>query len=207
MLDTQVKRKYDLIAHYYDERWKGYLDATHKVAIDLLNPKNTDIILDVSGGTGLLCEKIVTKLGNKGKIFLIDISKEMLEKAKNRLSQHKNIIIRQEDVHNLNFTENYFSKIVNISSFHYYTNPQKVLSVFHKILKKNGELILVDWCRDSIHFKVHDLFMKLFSKEYVKTYSSKELIFLLEEANLQIGKVVSFTHFLWRLIGIKAIKC
>lgn len=51
---NRFKEKYDSLALFYDKRWKGYLEATHKVAIDLLEPDQNDIILDASGGIGLL---------------------------------------------------------------------------------------------------------------------------------------------------------
>jgi len=201
-----VIRRYNSLAHFYDERWKGYLEATHRVAIELLDPTPNDVILDASGGTGLLAEQIITKLGNKGQIFIIDISNEMLELAKNRLKQYENITTSLQNVHELDFDHNYFSKIVNVSSFHYYSDPQEVLSNFHRILKGNGVLVLVDWCRDSFHFKILDLFMRLFNKTYIRTYSSKEFRLLGEESKFKIEKVSRFTHGLWSLIGVKAIK-
>jgi len=206
MSKKHVIRKYNSLAHFYDERWKGYLEATHRVAIELLDPTPNDVILDASGGTGLLAEQIITKLGNKGQIFIIDISNEMLELAKNRLKQYENITTSLQNVHELDFDHNYFSKIVNVSSFHYYSDPQEVLSNFHRILKRNGVLVLVDWCRDSFHFKILDLFMRLFNKTYIRTYSSKEFRLLVEESKFKIEKVSRFTHGLWSLIGVKAIK-
>ncbi len=206
MSKKHVIRKYNSLAHFYDERWKGYLEATHRVAIELLDPTPNDVILDASGGTGLLAEQIITKLGNKGQIFIIDISDEMLELAKNRLKQYENITTGLQNVHELDFDHNYFSKIVNVSSFHYYSDPQEVLSNFHRILKRNGVLVLVDWCRDSFHFKILDLFMRLFNKTYIRTYSSKEFRLLVEESKFKIEKVSRFTHGLWSLIGVKAIK-
>lgn len=198
--------KYDTLAHYYEKRWEGYLEATHKVAIDLLEPKRNDIILDASGGTGLLIERIISKIGDEGKFYLCDISKEMLDIAENRLIKFRNVYLSQQDVHHLNFDDNYFSKVLSASSFHYYTEPHEVLCNFHRILNHEGALIIVDWSRDFIHFKLFNILLKLLSKYHVNIYSSNELKSLIEKANFEVEKIINFKHGLWNLVGIRAIK-
>lgn len=206
MRSDQVKEKYDSLAHYYDKRWEGYLRATHEVAIELLEPKLDDIILDASGGTGLLIERIIHMIGEKGDFHLIDISNEMLDKAKDRFQANKNVLISQQDVHHLEFEDNHFSKLLCVSSFHYYAEPHEVLGNFHRVLEPHGVLVLVDWCRDSFHFKLFNVLMKLFSKHHVKIYSSNELGSLVEISNFKVEKLIKFTHGLWKLVGLRATK-
>lgn len=198
--------KYDSLAHIYEARWEGYLDATHKVATDLLEPEANDIILDASAGTGLLIERMIPMIKDQGNFYLIDISKKMLEIARNRFKENENVFLSQQDVHSLGFEDNYFSKVISASSFHYYSEPDKVLYEFHRILKQNGALILVDWCRDPLYFKLFDLFMRLVSKAHVKTYSSKEFERLLYASKFNIEKIIFFRYGLWSLIGIRATK-
>lgn len=203
---NRVKVKYDTLAHYYEKRWEGYLEATHKVAIDLLEPKQNDIILDASGGTGLLIERIISKIGDEEKFYLCDISKEMLDIAENRLIKFRNVYLSRQDVHHLDFDDNYFSKVLSANSFHYYTEPHKVLCNFHRILKHEGALIIVDWSRDFIHFKLFNILLRLLSKYHVNIYSSNELKSLSEKANFEVEKIINFKHGLWNLVGIRAIK-
>lgn len=206
MQSDQVKEKYDSLAHYYDKRWEGYLRATHEVAIELLAPKSDDIILDASGGTGLLIERIIHMAGDKGDFHLIDISKEMLAKAKDRFQANENVLISQQDVHHLEFDNNYFSKILCVSSLHYYAEPYKVLGNFHRVLKPQGVLVLVDWCRDSFHFKLFNILTKVLSKHHINIYSSHELKSLMEISNFKVEKIIKFTHGLWRLVGLRVTK-
>ena len=203
---NQVKEKYDSLAHYYDKRWEGYLEATHKVAIELLKPKADDTILDASGGTGLLSEKLIPTLGNRGQIFLIDISDTMTAIAKDRLEQFDNIMISRQDVNKLDFPENFFSKILCVNAFHYYSNPHQVLTNFYRILKPDGRLIIVDWCRDSFHFKAYNFLLKYLSKSHVKIYTSKEFKDLLDNAKFILEELTPFSYGLWRLTGLGARK-
>jgi ubiquinone/menaquinone biosynthesis C-methylase UbiE len=202
----RAKEKYDNIAHYYDRRWEGYLEATNKAAIRLLEPSADDIILDASGGTGLLIEMIISKTKGEGKFYLTDISREMLEIAQGRLIKFKNVFISRQDVHNLDFADNYFSKILCVSALHYYLEPHRVLNNFHQMLRPNGKLIIVDWCSDSFHFKLFNIILKILSKYHVEIYSSDELESLLETSNFKVEKIINFTHGFWKLVGLRASK-
>ena len=206
MRSDKVKEKYNNIAHYYDKKWEGYLAATNKVAIGLLEPKVDDIILDASGGTGLLIETIISKTRGEGKFHLTDISKEMLDIAERRLIRFKNVFISHEDIHDLHFADDYFSKILCVSALHYYPEPHRVLNNFYRMLRPNGKLIIVDWCSDSFHFKLLDIILKVLSKYHVKIYSSNELKFLVELSNFKVEKIVNFNHDLWNLVGLRAGK-
>ena len=206
MTPDRAKRKYDDIAHYYDKRWEGYLEATNKAAIGLLEPTADDIILDASGGTGLLIEEIISMTQGGGKFYLTDISREMLDIAQGRLSKFKNVFISHQDVHDLDFADNYFSKILCVSALHYYLEPHRVLKNFHRMLTPNGKLIIVDWCRDSFHFRLFNLALKFSSKYHVEIYSSRELESLVETSNFKVQKTIKFTHGLWKLVGLRASK-
>ncbi len=206
MSSNRAEEKYDHIARYYDKRWQGYLEATNKVAIELLEPKPGDVILDASGGTGLLIETIISKMRGEGKFYLTDISREMLDVAEDRLSGFENVLITRQDVHELAFPANYFSKILCVSALHYYVGPQSVLNNFYRILKPDGKLIIVDWCKDSLDFRLLDLFLRVFSKHHIRIYSSAALKSLVEISNFKVEKIIKFTHGLWKLVGLRAAK-
>lgn len=40
------------------------------------------------------------------------------------------------------FTDNYFDKIITISTFEHFLNPEKVLNEMHRVLKKNGQALI-----------------------------------------------------------------
>lgn len=206
MGSDQVKEKYDYLAHYYDKRWGGYLDATNKVAVELLEPEPDDIVLDASGGTGLLIGKINEKLKGEATLYLTDISGEMLDIAAERLGRFKNVYLSHKDVHDLDFADNYFSKILCVSAFHYYMEPNRVLDNFNRMLKPDGKLIIVDWCRDSFHFRMFNIVLKLLSRYHVKIYSTDELNSLVEASGIRVEKIINFSHGLWRLVGLRARK-
>ncbi len=204
-MNNFAKEEYNTLSSIYDSKWSGYLESTHKVAMDLINPKRGDSILDVSGGTGLLAEKILSKNVPNVKISILDVSGEMLSIAKKRLIG-RNVKIIKGDAHSLPFKNNSFSQIVCVSAFHYYKYPHKIINEFKRVLNKNGYVILVDWCNDSFYFKIFNIFMRTFSKSYIKAYTSKEIKQLFISNVFKVEKFVVWNYKLWSLMGFKFVR-
>lgn len=200
----KIQKEYSELAHKYDDHWHDYLEATHKHALEMLDPEKSDRILDASAGTGLLAGMIRRKV--PCELSLIDISGEMLSVARNRFTDDSRIHIRKMDVHALDFPDAYFSKIVCLNAFHFYAYPEKVLSEFHRVLKKSGKLVMVAWCRDPWHFRLFDAAMRITQRPYVRSHTSGELQNLLEKSEFTVAKSQRWSHRLWSLINIVAEK-
>ena len=197
-MKKDIQNEYDSLSSYYDRKYEGYIKSTNEKALKFLRLKKGDSVLDVSGGTGVLASKML-KAG--AKVTLIDISEGMLRLARKRV---KNVFKR--DVHDLKFKSKSFSKILSTSSFHYYKNPDKALSEFHRVLKKGGTLVIIDWCRNPLHFKFYDLFKRIFDKSHVRMYTTKELKRLVTNQGFKVVKVDRWPYKLWSFMAIKAKK-
>lgn len=200
----QIRKMYNNLSSEYDTKWDGYLRSTNEVAISLANLTLKDKILDASGGTGMLAEQIISN--NHGvNIVLIDASEGMLNIARQRLNKYKKIVIESSDAHNLPFKDSHFTKVLCVNALHHYYDARKALSEFYRVLRPNGSVIIVDWCRDSFHFVLFDFFMKA-RAEHSKTYKSKELEVLLNEIGFKVEDKIRWQYHLWSLMGIKAKK-
>lgn len=84
-----VKRNYNVLARHYDLINFIYtmgLDPLYrKKAIDKLNLKKGDRVLDIGCGTGLNFRFIERKIGEKGRIMGIDCSRAMLAEARKKI--------------------------------------------------------------------------------------------------------------------------
>ena len=201
-----LKEEYKRLAPSYDRKWQGYLRATNDAALSLLNPSLDDVILDAAGGTGLLTDQISKFLGKNSKVILVDASKEMLRVAENRLRDLENMHLSLGDVHNLPFKPESFSKVVSVSSFHYFEYPQEALNEFYRVLKPEGYLIIVDWCTDKIYFKLFDMFFRRINRPYIKSYTLKELQDMLTNEGFAIDHANTWHYRFWPLMGLKARK-
>jgi len=138
---------YDKIAPIYDI-W-GKLTESHarNRAIELAEIKDGQSIFEVAVGTGLAFYEIVKRNPN-GTNAGIDLSKEMLNKAKKRVSQfpEKSYNLDIGTAFNLNIKNESIDTLVNNYMFDLipFEDMDKILMEFKRVLKKDGKLILVN---------------------------------------------------------------
>ena len=140
------------------------------------NPKS---FLDISCGTGKLLSKLVI-LSPKTKYTGLDISPEMLKKAKQRLP--KNVTLKQGDVHQLPFKDNSFNLVVSTESFHHYDDQKKALEEMKRITTKGGKVMVVDI---NFFFKIIHKLFETFEPGCVKVNNKREMISLFQNAGLK----------------------
>ena len=95
-----AEEHYNQLAEVYDKKWKEYNNKTAEEIIKNLDLKENLKILDAGCGTGILIEKLL-KLNPNVIVLGVDISKEMLIRAKQRLIGYKNVKLLKKDIENL----------------------------------------------------------------------------------------------------------
>lgn len=187
-----VIEEYTRLAKIYEERWKNYLASTEDAILSQLKLKGKETIVDAGCGTGSLICKIQEKLKHKGKLIGFDITPAMLDLAELKVTERRfSKNLQFELAHCEHFTAKNKSVDIVISSsvFHHLPHPEKALEEFHRVLKKNGRLLLLDLCTDFPSMKVYDFVARVFHKAHHKAYSSAEMQTLLKQHKF---KVVSF---------------
>ncbi len=177
-----VIEEYTAIAKIYEDKWAKYLASTEEAIIEQLKLKGKETILDAGCGTGSLLVAIQKKFKHTGKVYGFDITPAMLELAEFNLSKGRfNKSLQLELAHCENFSakDNSIDIVIFSSVLHHLPHPEHALTEFHRVLKKNGKLILVDYCTDYPATKLFDIFARIFHKAHHKAYSSvyvKELL-------------------------------
>jgi len=100
--------------------------------------KTTDNILEIGCGTALFTEKVFNK--THANITAIDISNDLLEKAKTKLPE---IHFINEDAMNLSFTDNSFDFIYGSSVLHH-LDVEKALNEFYRVLKPGKSIVFAE---------------------------------------------------------------
>lgn len=140
MIDIEKQNKifFGKIAKYYDIFFGNWIRKIQIKVIKSTKIKKGSKVLDAGCGTGnllFLLEK------NDVELYGIDVSKEMLKIAKYKL---KNTKLELSPAENLNFKNNFFDYVFSIDAFHHYFDKEKAMKNFHRVLKRNGKLIIVD---------------------------------------------------------------
>src|SRR5690242_21935249 len=69
-------------------------------------------VLDVATGTGIAAEAVLGVVGSAGSVVATDISREMVEKARERIASWSNAAVSVEDGQALSFPEQSFDAVV-----------------------------------------------------------------------------------------------
>lgn len=137
-IEKQNKFFFGKIANYYDLIFGNWIRKMQMRVINLVKIKNKSRILDAGCGTGNL---LVLLESYDARLYGIDISKEMLRIARNKLHKTK---LKLVSVEKLNFKNKFFNYIFSIDAFHHYSNKEKAMENFYRVLKRNGKLVIVD---------------------------------------------------------------
>lgn len=143
--ERKTKKSYKNVVWFYDF-WSWFTEskATQKV-IELAEIKDNQTILEVPCGTGVVFENIVKK-NPSGKNIGIDLSPDMLEKAKQRIQKldYINYELKKGTVLQLDFKDNNSDILIN--NFMIDLMPEdsfdKISSEFYRVLSPNGTVVI-----------------------------------------------------------------
>ena len=131
---SEVAKKYDVMN---DLMSLGAHRIWKKKFIDMINPKNNEVIIDVGSGTGDIA-KYILKTNFKGKLHLLDLNKEMLDIGKSLIGENKKIFFHLGNAEDLVFKENSFDKYIISFCLRNITDIQKSIKEAIRVLKPGG---------------------------------------------------------------------
>ena len=144
LLEEKNKRFFDKFAKNYDRGiFKKYNEKRNKKIISNVNVQNNSKILDAGCGTGEVLRILSEIHKNKIlKLYGIDVSKNMLQVAKNKLKDKAKL--KLISVEKANFKNKSFDYIFSEDAFHHYFDYSLTMKNIYRMLKKNGKLIVAD---------------------------------------------------------------
>lgn len=194
---------YNESAGSYEQRWAAYLRHTHDKFLKYLELSETDHILDLSCGTGLLAREIQKDNRPFQRMVLNDPAEEMLDIARSRFSSHPNISFSNAPAHKLSFEDNSFTRIISLNAFHNYEHQQKVIEEVHRLLKSGGRFYLQDWNRIGLFRPVNTL-IRWWVPEYIDTRSLSECRQMLKEQGFMTEQEQSWRYRYWKFFYLQA---
>lgn len=99
-------------------------------------------ILDVGTGTGGLLPLLLKSIGSEGAITAIDFSKRMIQKARDKFSDRKNLKFSNASAEDLPFKTGYFDSVICFGAFPHFGDKEKALSEMHRVLREGGKLFI-----------------------------------------------------------------
>ena len=138
-----VKVAYRRWAPVYDHTFGAVSTLGRRAAVEVLNTKPAGSVLEVGVGTGLSLSEYKRDLDITG----IDLSPEMLEKAREKVATEKLTNVRElleMDASDLQFPDNSFDTTVAMFVLTVVPEPEKVMRELARVTKTGGEVMIVN---------------------------------------------------------------
>ena len=167
-----------------------YQNQRMKIMTDMVN-NNAKEILDYCCGTCILYPHFKGDINYHG----IDISKKMLKYGEKKYYKNDNFKTYVRSGEDLKFSNNKFDAALAKGALHHLPNPNKGLNEIHRVLAKDGILIISEPVGNFLIKFFRKLFYRLKKKNFSKLHKSftkNEINELLKKNNFQIEKELRY---------------
>lgn len=185
----------DMERHYSPGRtW----EALARTALPLLEPGD---VLDIASGDGVLAELLAP---HSGRYVCVDTSARVVAAASERLRGHRNVEVREGDMHALPFEAASFDLVVLMHALTYAARPAQAVSEAARVLRPGGRLLLSSLARHE-----HKVVVQAYGHVNLG-FTPKEMRRFMEKSGLRVASCETVTrekrppHFeVISLIGVK----
>ena len=185
----------DMERHYSPGRtW----EALARTALPLLEPGD---VLDIASGDGVLAELLAP---HSGRYVCIDTSARVVAAASERLRGHRNVEVREGDMHGLPFDAASFDLVVLMHALTYAARPAQAVAEAARVLRPGGRLLLSSLARHE-----HKSVVQAYGHVNLG-FTAKEMRRFVEKSGLRVASCETVTrekrppHFeVISLIGVK----
>lgn len=162
----QLKEIYDGWSVDYDKNYKENPAAMAEkpYILKLLKPNKKDKVLDIGCGTGIWMNKLAPDVKS---VLGVDVSKGMLEIAKQKTAKHKNVELIYSKFPTSKLKGKKFDKILSSLVLNHIRDIDGFFREVNKLLKKGGRIVFSDFAGGIS--KVEDPFIPIYvSKDKTK---------------------------------------
>ena len=118
----------------------------HEV-IHALNLTPGEVIADIGAGSGYFTFHLARHVGDKGKVYAVDVSPDMILHVNRRIREFKvnNVVTILADPDDPLLPDASVNRFFICDVWHHVDNQAKYLSLMKKMLKPGGEVIMIDF--------------------------------------------------------------
>ena len=141
---NKVFKKYDLMN---DLMSLGIHRIWKKNLIQMINPTNKKMLIDVACGTGDIAKLYLESTDNDSKILCVDPNINMINECKKNLKKYKNINWKVCSAEKLNVPDNSFDFYTISFGLRNSKDINKSLNEAHRVLKSGGRFLCLEFSK------------------------------------------------------------
>ncbi len=148
--DQQTIKKISKKVGYSEEDLNAVPDANLGLGCGnptaFANLKEGDVVLDLGSGAGFDCFLVSNKVGKTGKVIGVDMTEEMITKARNIAKEkgYSNVEFRLGDIEKIPVNDNSADVIISNCVINLAPNKLQVFKEAYRVLKKGGKMYVSD---------------------------------------------------------------
>ena len=180
----------------------GLENGARKKILDFISGKDKRI-LDLATGTGSSAVIIKNRFDNS-KVYGVDLSENMLEIARKK---NKDIKFSLQNIEKTDFKPDSFDIVTISFGLHEIPleNRHKTMKEAHRLLKRNGKLIILDFYTPrNIFLKALFLLFIKVAEPYGKSFLKQKLVKDLKKYDFKKVKEINYYNGLFQIVyGVK----
>jgi ubiquinone/menaquinone biosynthesis C-methylase UbiE len=125
----------------------------HEV-LSALNIKPGEVIADIGAGTGYFTFRLAHFVGEKGKVYAVDVSSDMIRHINRRIRETNaaNVVSILAEPDDPLLPDRSVNRFFICDVWHHVENQSKYLSLMKKMLKPGGEVVMIDFNKKEMPF-------------------------------------------------------
>jgi len=129
-----------------DDPKRDAYQKPHEV-IHALNLKSGEVIADIGAGSGYFTFHLARHVGDKGKVYAVDVSPDMILHINRRIREQKanNVVTVLADPDDPLLPDQSVNRFFICEVWHHIENQTKYLALMKKMLKPGGEVVMIDF--------------------------------------------------------------
>ena len=150
-----IMRRYNSTAQMYDTRYGEEQEAKYKVVLEVANVAVGDVVLDAGCGSGLFFGKVT---GQTELVVGVDISRKMLQLARQRAQEFLNVCLVLADADHLPFKEEVFSRVFAFTMLQNMPKPAETLAEL-KLISRSDAIFVVTGLKAAMTLEALDVLL------------------------------------------------
>jgi arsenite methyltransferase len=165
--------------------------------VALASLKKGQIVLDLGSGAGFDCFLAANQVGKSGRIIGVDMTPEMIDKAREnaRKGKYQNVEFRLGEIENLPVADGAVDVVISNCVINLSPDKKRVFEEAFRVLKPNGRLMV----SDIVLLKKLPELIKKNVQAYIGCLSGAEMkhryVQMIEEAGFEQVKIVEESYF------------